>query len=156
MHKVVAGCKLGPNASGVTAGDAAELPPTVHGLRRVVYWMMAGFFFTLAMIGVVLPGIPTTPFLLLMCYFLLRVSPSLHDKAMSWPVVGGPLRDWRDQGGVRRGVKVLACTMVTVLVGSTMIWSHLGIAVKLIILGAALYGIFVVIRLPTANSAGKT
>jgi len=122
-----------------------------YGIRRWLYWFMAGLFFTLAMIGVVLPGIPTTPFLLLMCYFLIRVSPSLHAKAMAWPIVGGPLRDWRDQGGVRRNVKLLAITMVIVLVGSTLVFSQLGIAIKLAILVAAIYGVSVVVRLPTAK-----
>jgi uncharacterized membrane protein YbaN (DUF454 family) len=31
-------------------------------LKRFAYWSLAVFFLTLAMIGVVLPGIPTTPF----------------------------------------------------------------------------------------------
>lgn len=124
----------------------------VHGVRRVIYWIGAGLFFTLAMIGVVLPGIPTTPFLLLMCYFLVRVSPSLHAKAMAWPVLGGPLRDWRDQGGVRSQVKLLACGMVFVLVGSTLIWTSLSLALKTVIFCAAIYGISVVIRLPMASA----
>lgn len=131
--------------------DAREPIRTAHGLRRLVYWLMAGFFFALAMVGVVLPGIPTTPFLLLMCYFLLRVSPSLHAKAMAWPVVGGPLRDWRDQGGIRRSVKMTACAMVGLLVGSTLIWGALSLNIKTIILCAAIYGISVVVRLPTAR-----
>lgn len=124
---------------------------SVRGFKRWLYWFMAGLFFTLAMIGIVLPGIPTTPFLLLMCYFLIRVSPAMHAKAMAWPVVGGPLRDWRDQGGVRPGVKVLAITMVTLLVGSTLIFSSLPWAIKTVILMAALYGVSVVLRLPTAR-----
>lgn len=156
MSKGAAAAKITPDHSVATVRPATESPPTVHGWRRVVAWLMAGLFFMLAMIGVVLPGIPTTPFLLLMCYFLLRVSPSLHEKAMAWPVVGGPLRDWRDEGGVRRGVKVLACTMVTVLVTSTLLWSPLGIAVKWIIFLAALYGVVVVIRLPTATGVDQT
>ncbi|TXH06477.1 MAG: DUF454 domain-containing protein, partial [Candidatus Moraniibacteriota bacterium] len=89
---------------------------TARGAKRLLYWLMAGVFFLLAMLGVALPGIPTTPFLLLMCYFLLRVSPAMHAKAMAWPLVGGPLRDWRDQGGVRRSVKHLAYGMVTLFV----------------------------------------
>lgn len=123
-----------------------------RGARRILYWILAGLFFALAMVGVVLPGIPTTPFLLLMCYFLLRVSPSLHAKAMAWPVVGGPLRDWRDQGGVRRSVKRLAYGMVTLLVGSTLVFSDLSILLKTVIACAAVYGISVVARLPIARA----
>lgn len=125
--------------------------PEVAGIRRWLYWLGAGFFFALAMIGVVLPGIPTTPFLLLMCYFLIRVSPSLHAKAMAWPVVGGPLRDWRDQGGVRTNVKISACTMVTLLVGTTLVLGSLATNVKLVIFLAAIYGVSVVLRLPMAR-----
>lgn len=123
----------------------------VHGLQRLVYWMLAGFFFALAMIGVVLPGIPTTPFLLLMCYFLIRVSPSLHAKAMAWPVVGSSLRDWRDQGGVRTNVKITACAMVTLLVGTTLLLGTLATNIKLVIFLLAIYGVSVVVRLPTAR-----
>tara|TARA_R110002072_G_scaffold284006_1_gene447822 strand:- start:37986 stop:38423 length:438 start_codon:yes stop_codon:yes gene_type:complete len=128
----------------------------VRGLKRILYWCGAVFFFMLAMIGVVLPGIPTTPFLLLMCYFLIRVSPSLHAKAMAWPIVGGPLRDWRDQGGVRPGVKRLAYTMVILLVGSTLVFSSLSLPLKAMILAAAVYGISVVVRLPVAQTDQNT
>ncbi len=125
--------------------------PEVRGLKRGLYWFAAGFFFLLAMLGVVLPGIPTTPFLLLMCHFLIRVSPALHARALQWPVVGEPLRDWREQGGVRRNVKAFAITMVTLLVGFTLLFGSLPMIVKLIILCAALYGIYFVLRLPTAQ-----
>lgn len=147
-------CMSSKSSSMADSEIAAKSTATiqrVRGLRRWLYWFMAGLFFTLAMIGVVLPGIPTTPFLLLMCYFLIRVSPALHAKAMAWPIVGGPLRDWRDQGGVRRNVKRLAITMVIILVGSTLVFSQLAIAIKLVILVAAIYGISVVVRLPTAK-----
>ncbi|MEM1225635.1 MAG: YbaN family protein [Planctomycetota bacterium] len=130
--------------------DAEPAPKQATRLLALLYWFLAGLFFLLGMIGVVLPGLPTTPFLLLMCYFLVRVSPKLHAKAMSWPVVGGPLRDWHDQRGVRKHVKAYACSMVVLLVGGTLIWSTLPIMAKVLILLAALYGIFFVIRLPTA------
>ncbi len=125
------------------------------GIRAGIYWVLAGLFFVLAMVGVVLPGIPTTPFLLVMCYFLLRVSPALHARALQWPVVGGPLRDWREQGGVRTDVKAFACGMVTIVVGSTLIWSPLSFWPKAMIAMAAAYGVYFVIRLPTASD-GQT
>lgn len=124
----------------------------MRGVRRIVYWFLAGFFFLLAMIGVVLPGIPATPFLLLMCFFLIRVSPRLHARVLAWPVVGEPLRDWQEHKGVRRRVKFIACTMVAILIGPTLIWGGLPPAAKLLILCVGLYGISVVLRLPTVHS----
>lgn len=124
----------------------------VRGIRRLIYWVLAGFFFALAVLGVALPGVPTTPFLLLMCYFLIRVSPALHDRALAWPIFGAPLRDWREQGGVRPHVKLLACAMVTLLVGSTLIFSGLHSGLKTIILVLAATGVTVVLRLPTAQT----
>ena len=133
------------------ATPATAAPYSMSGLRALVYWVLAAFFFALAMIGVVMPGIPTTPFLLLMCYFLIRVSPALHAKALRWPVVGGPLRDWREKGGVTIGVKATAVFMVTVLVGSTLVFGHLTWTIKAVIFVAACYGIIVVLRLKTVD-----
>lgn len=132
------------------SADPVSVGPA-RSFRQIVDWGLAGFFFSLAMLGVLLPGLPTTPFLLLMCHFLIRVSPSLHAKAMVWPVVGGPLRDWYQQGGVSRRVRVLACTTVVLLVGATLLLGALPLAVKAIILLAAGYGLYVVVRLPAAK-----
>ena len=131
-----------------------QVGDSISGLRRAVYWSLAGFFFVLAMIGVVLPGLPTTPFLLLMCHFLIRVSPSLHAKALAWPLVGGPLRDWRDSRGIRPGVRVTACTMVSLLVAGTLVLGSLPVALKVAVAAAALYGIAVILRLPTVREVG--
>ncbi|MCA9127143.1 MAG: YbaN family protein [Planctomycetales bacterium] len=127
------------------------IPAEVSGLRRPLYWLGAGLFFSLAMLGVVLPGLPTTPFLLLMCYFLIRVSPTLHSRALRWPVIGEPLRVWHDQGGVRVHVKCLAIAMVAIFVGSTLVLSAMAAPAKVAVATAAVYGVYVVVRLPTAN-----
>lgn len=134
------------------ARESGEAVETIRGVRRIAYWGLAGLFFLLAMVGVVLPGIPTTPFLLLMCYFLIRVSPKLHARVLAWPLVGRPLRDWREHRGVRRNVKIVACTMVILLIGSTLIWGGLPPAAKLLILCIGLYGMSVILRLPTVDS----
>lgn len=132
-------------------GQPRQTRNTVRGITRIAYWVLAGFFFLLAMVGVVLPGIPTTPFLLLMCYFLVRVSPELHAHVLAWPVVGRPLRDWREHNGVRRNVKFIACTMVVLLIGSTLLRGGLPPAANLLILCSGLYGMSVVLRLPTVD-----
>lgn len=153
MKRSVTSCGgLGRIAAPLGHGGTPGIVTPAGNLRRLVDWGLAGFFFVLAMLGVVLPGLPTTPFLLLMCHFLIRVSPALHAKAMAWPVVGGPLRDWHHQQGVRPRVRVLACTMVLLLVGTTLWFAALPLVVKTVIVCAAGYGLYIIARLPTARS----
>ena len=128
----------------------ARSPPIpLNRLWRIVYGLLAAIFFGLAMIGVVLPGIPTTPFLLLMSYFLIRISPALNDRVLDWPVVGTDLQNWQRHGGVRPAAKWAAYGMVTVLVAYSLSSPHLSGVLKIGIAVAAAVGLFVVWRLPT-------
>ena len=43
-------------------------------MRRIIYIVLASFFVALATIGIFLPLIPTTPFLLLAVYFYMNSS----------------------------------------------------------------------------------
>lgn len=116
---------------------------------KIVYLALAVLFFVLGMVGVILPGIPTTPFLLLMGFFLVRVSPRLHAWILTWPLVGKPLTEWDEHGGVRVGVKVLAYVMVSALVLFTWLFRDLNFYFKLAITLAAIIGLIVVYRLRT-------
>ena len=59
-------------------------------------WLILGFFFTgLAMIGVILPLLPTVPFLLLAAFCFARSSDRFHRWLVEHPTLGPPIRDWR-------------------------------------------------------------
>lgn len=148
---VITGGELVRLAGPLEQGGKPVAVAAARSIRPIVDWGLAGFFFALAMLGVILPGLPTTPFLLLMCHFLIRVSPALHAKAMAWPVVGGPLRDWHQQQGVRPRVRVIACMMVLLLVGTTLWFGTLPLIVKVVIGLAAGCGLYIITRLPTAR-----
>ncbi|MFK7767772.1 MAG: YbaN family protein [Mariniblastus sp.] len=121
----------------------------VTGVRKALFIVLAIFFFLLGMVGAVLPGIPTTPFLLLMSYFLIRVSPALNQRVLAWPLVGKPIRDWQEKGGVTPRVKFTAYAMVTFLVGLSIVFGSLSWTLKAFVFVAALVGVYVVYRLPT-------
>ena len=100
------------------SADGAGHLAIAKGPRRYLYLLLAGVFFVLACVGVLLPGLPTTPFLLLTSYFLLRSSPSLNRKLMQSRVFGRMLRDWHRRGALRPRVKafsLLACSSVILL-----------------------------------------
>ena len=116
---------------------------------KVLYIILAFAFFVLGVLGAFLPGIPTTPFFLLMSFFLIRVSPRLNAWVLQWPLVGKPIRDWQQKGGVTIGIKILAFAMVTIFVSLSIIFSPLPIYVKIPIGLLASVGLIVVHRLPT-------
>jgi uncharacterized membrane protein YbaN (DUF454 family) len=62
----------------------------------------------LGAVGLVLPLLPTTPFLLLAAAAFARSSPRLHDWLLSHRLFGPPIADWRDGGRIARRTKTLA------------------------------------------------
>ena len=62
----------------------------------------------LAMIGVVLPLLPTVPFLLLAAFFFARSSDRLHHWLLSHPTFGPLIDDWNSHGAIRPQAKRLA------------------------------------------------
>ena len=72
-------------------------------------WFIAGLLaLGLGMIGVVLPLLPTVPFLLLAAFCFARSSIRLHDWLLAHPVLGPPIEDWRRKGVIRRRAKIVA------------------------------------------------
>ena len=66
----------------------------------------------LALVGTVLPVVPTVPFLLLAAFCFARSSPRLHRWLMHHPRFGGPLRDWEAHHAIGRRVKIVALAMM--------------------------------------------
>ncbi|QDT28313.1 YbaN family protein [Gimesia panareensis] len=122
--------------------------PTVTGLKKGIYLVLATFFFLLGVLGVALPVLPTTPFLLLTSYFLIRTSPRLNQALLRSPVLGQVLKEWQQDGGVRLSVKIQAISIVVLIITATLIFSPLSLLLKSVLVALACVGILVVIRLP--------
>lgn len=76
---------------------------------RALWFSLGGFAVALAAIGLVLPVMPTVPFLLLATFAFARSSRRMHIWILRHPVYGPPIRNWRTHGRIARRVKVLAC-----------------------------------------------
>jgi uncharacterized protein len=76
-------------------------------------WLVSGLVaMALGLVGIVLPLLPTTPFLLLAAFCFARSSPALHDWIIHHPRLGPPLRDWRHHGAISRRAKIAAIAML--------------------------------------------
>ena len=116
---------------------------------RALYLSLAAVFFGLAVLGVFLPVLPTTPFLLLTSWFLMRSSPALHARLRRSPLFGPLLTDWERHHGVRLHVKISALCMLAVAVSASLWFGTLPPWLAAVLIGLALIGATVILRLKT-------
>lgn len=84
-------------------------PPT---RLRWAWWLLAYACLGLGLVGIVVPGLPTVPFVLLAAYAAARGSQRLHGRLLAHAQFGPVIRDWQAHGAVSRRAKVLAVTMM--------------------------------------------
>ena len=90
-------------------------------LLRLI-WLSAGCLsLVLGIIGIALPLLPTTPFLLLAAYCFARGSTKLHQWLVNHPRFGPPIRDWETYRAIsKRGKQLAMVGIVAVFVISIL------------------------------------
>jgi len=85
-------------------------------------WLASGFFaLAFGGLGIVLPLLPTVPFLLLATFCFGKSSPRLHDWLVHHPVYGAHIRDWRARGAIHPNAKRLATFSALVTLGISLV-----------------------------------
>ena len=110
-------------------------PPPAHApLPAPVRWLLLVFAacsLGLGIVGIFVPGLPTTVFVLMAGWAAARSSPRLHAWLWRHPLFGSMLRNWADGGRVSRRAKWSATAMmalcgVVLAVSSAPRWVALG------------------------------
>ena len=81
-------------------------------------WLCVG----IGMLGVILPLLPTTPFLLVAIWAFSKSSPELAERIRGHRIAGPYIRDWQDEGVIPVKAKMLAVSMMTGMLVYLAIW----------------------------------
>lgn len=75
---------------------------------RWAWWLLAYVSLGLGIVGIVVPGMPSTVFVLIAAWAAARGSDRLHHWLLTHPRFGPSIRDWQAHGAVSRRGKWLA------------------------------------------------
>jgi len=115
--------------------------------------LLLGFLFVgIAAIGVVLPGLPTTPFLLLAAACFARSSERFYAWLLGNRIFGPMIRDWRETRSMSRRSKAIALASIVVVGGASVVFVIEHNVLKAVVAALLLCPIFIVSRVPTTEN----
>lgn len=119
--------------------------------KQILYISTSILCIILATIGIVVPGLPTTPLLLAASWMLYRSSPRLQRWLLSSPL-GVYIRDYQRRGGMRIKTKVWVVTLMLAMVTCSVVFFIDTLWVDCLVVALGLVGSLVVIfKVPNAN-----
>ena len=101
-------------------------------IKKISYLIAGWMSLLLAFIGVFLPLLPTTPFVLLAAFCFSRSSEKLHSWLLRHKLFGPLISDWEQDGVIRLKAKWIATISIVLLISYPLIWGTFAIALKLI------------------------
>ena len=122
---------------------------------RLAFAALGTLFLLLGIIGIFMPILPTTPFLLLATGCYARSSHRFYNWMMNHPALGPLIVEWRIYRSIPWRVKLVAVTTMTLTFGSSIIffvrdgWLQLLLAVFGLIMVTWLY------RVPSRDCQSK-
>lgn len=84
-------------------------------LQRFLFLFVGFLFLVLGFIGIFLPLLPTTPFVLLAAFCFSKGSKRLHRWLLGNRLFGDLIRSWEEHGVIRPRVKWLSTALIVVM-----------------------------------------
>ena len=102
-------------------------------MRRILYIILASVFVALATIGIFLPLIPTTPFLLLAVYFYMNSSYSRLKWLLNNRYLGPYIHSYLSKEGIPFRLKIKTISLLWITIGTTAIFATDNLHIRIIL-----------------------
>ncbi len=89
--------------------------------RQWLFFILGWLFLALGAIGLFLPLLPTTPFLLLAAASFTRSSDRFYKWLIYHPVLGSYIRNYREHNAITLQAKVVSLSALWIVIGTTAI-----------------------------------
>ena len=116
---------------------------------RPLYFLLGWCFFGLGAVGTVVPGLPTTPFMLLALWAFSKSSQRFHDWLYNHRVFGPPLHQWRTHRVIPGKAKLMAVATMAVSLAYLVFFTGISVWLKVLTALVMLYGATFILSKPS-------
>ena len=105
----------------------------------------------LGIIGIFLPLLPTTPFVILAAYCFSKSSQRMHSWLLSRPVFGPIAKEWEAYGVIQLRYKIIASTMLVIMLIYPLFFRTMPEIVRLVVIIVAVGVLTFIWRCPSSK-----
>lgn len=105
-------------------------------MKKTVFIVLGFLFVSLGIIGIFLPLVPTTVFLLIASYFFMNSSPELNERLLNNKYLGKHIKNYKEKKGMSLKSKITSICLlwISILLSAFMFTEILAIRILLIII----------------------
>ena len=118
-------------------------------VKRILFSVLGTLFLGIGCIGIIIPILPTTPFLLLAAACYLRGSERIHRWMLGNRVLGAFIRNYLEGKGITPRQKGFTLAFLWVMMTFTLFYMIENIILRLVLLTTALAVSVHILKLPT-------
>ncbi len=120
-------------------------------MPKIILIILGFAFVALGGVGLVLPVLPTTPFLLLAAACFARSSQRFHDWLLNIHVFGSLIKNWQETRSIPSKTKLLAIISIIVVGGSSVIFFIEHLLLKILIATILLLNIVFIVSIKSTE-----
>jgi hypothetical protein len=107
-------------------------------MKKHTYLILGHVSVVLAILGIALPVLPTTPFAILAAYLYSHSSPKMHKWILSTPILGKAVLDWEREKMIRPRAKFTCTVLIILTISSSIYFGNLGLPLQILLIIIAL------------------
>ena len=125
-------------------------------LIKVLFIVLGTISLIVGIIGIVVPGLPTTPFILLTALLYIKSSKKLYQKLIGNKLVGFYIVEYQKKKGMTMRTKLTSIGIMWVMIALSCTFFITLYSIKIIVLLVGIIGTFIMgLIVPTASVSNK-
>lgn len=122
---------------------------------RAFYILLGWMFFALGAVGVLIPVLPTTPFMILALWAFAKSSSRFHHWLYNHHFFGPPLQLWAQYHIIPRIAKIMAISVMALSMVYLLLFTSVDLWLKISASLLMFYGAFFILSKPSSLVSGQ-